>query len=129
MTEDVSVALRGKQKETWIQSWGEWRNRCYQRLQKREHEQQTLLTNRERNRKKELNGRSLWGAADIAAELRNWRKLQQEGVLREEGGYELLQESVGGIVKFCIYLLIIQLCGDFVVTIVSITNWLFAVHI
>ena len=47
------------------------------------------------------------GAADIAAELRNWRKLQQEGVIREEGGYELLQESVGGIVKFCIYLLII----------------------
>lgn len=66
------------------------------------------IINKQREKsKKELNGRSLWGAADIAAELRNWRKLQQEGVIREEGGYELLQESVGGIVKFCIYLLII----------------------
>ena len=37
MAEDVSIALRGQQEERKIQSWGEWRNRCYQRLPRQEH--------------------------------------------------------------------------------------------
>lgn len=73
MTEDVSIALRGEKEGRGVQSWGEWRNRYCQQLQKREHESQTLKAN---EKTKGMN-RTEWkvgcGVAGIAAGLRNWR--------------------------------------------------------